>query len=538
MNAKFFDVKKEKQDSVINAALKVFTQYGYKKASTDVIVKEAGISKGLLFHYFDSKKGTYAFIYEYSIRYMTMELMQTVKKSEKDFFEVQRMIEQAKTVVMKNYPYMQQFLSSTKFETHPDAVEAIGDKKNVLQDVYNQIYKQADMTRFADQIDVMRVINMINWMSQGFIRDKFNEPDQDLDAMNEEFGKYLSMLRDHFYNVRSNSSSIGISIASESSMPGISLMDSMRETTNENTESLNSAAADASYTGEINASYQGAIGYPTPNTVEDTSGYMSQPSAETYTEEPVQSSYSSGSFLGSLLRGASVAEASDNKKKEEYIPELSFEERLAAGKRPLVDIPVSENKDEPEEPKEEVAEDTPINQETDNLSAESDAAIPNAAVMYDTEISGGAEAIPEISASETTVPEMISPENAGDYIEYPSLNPASEREVRQITPPEKTIPVYSNNIRPMFAGQQGNGNIGSAISEAPKSQPVQGGYKVQRRTFAEMASEVISEEDREDDLSMMGPAPILPEYHAPAPKNPDDYPNDDGNPPLYYPLKF
>ena len=237
MNAKFFDVKKEKQDSVINAALKVFTQYGYKKASTDVIVKEAGISKGLLFHYFDSKKGTYSFIYEYSIRYMTMELTQTVKKSEKDFFEVQKMIEQAKTVVMKNYPYMQQFLNSTKFETHPDALDAIGPNRNTLQEVYNQIYKQADMTRFADQIDVMRVINMINWMSQGFIRDKFNEPEQDLDAMNEEFGKYLSMLRDHFYNVRNKSNSIssgiGISIADTPATDSISLMDSLREKTNE-----------------------------------------------------------------------------------------------------------------------------------------------------------------------------------------------------------------------------------------------------------------------------------------------------------------
>ena len=50
MNNKFFDLKKEKQDRMINAALKVFAIYGFNKASTDDIVKEAGISKGLLFH--------------------------------------------------------------------------------------------------------------------------------------------------------------------------------------------------------------------------------------------------------------------------------------------------------------------------------------------------------------------------------------------------------------------------------------------------------------------------------------------------------
>ena len=46
------NLKKEKQDRMINAALKVFAMNGYQKASTDDIVKEAGISKGLLFHYF------------------------------------------------------------------------------------------------------------------------------------------------------------------------------------------------------------------------------------------------------------------------------------------------------------------------------------------------------------------------------------------------------------------------------------------------------------------------------------------------------
>ena len=161
MNAKFFDVKKEKQDAIINASLKVFAENGYKKASTDVIVKLAGISKGLLFHYFISKQGLYEFIYDYSVKYMTLELTQSVKKDEKDFFEVLKQIEQAKTRVMKNYPYMQQFLSNVKFETNPEALTALGDVGDAMPPIYNAIYKQADMTRFHDFVDVSRVIQMI-----------------------------------------------------------------------------------------------------------------------------------------------------------------------------------------------------------------------------------------------------------------------------------------------------------------------------------------------------------------------------------------
>ena len=41
MNEKFFDLKKEKQDRMINAALKVFAENGFRRASTDEMVKEA-----------------------------------------------------------------------------------------------------------------------------------------------------------------------------------------------------------------------------------------------------------------------------------------------------------------------------------------------------------------------------------------------------------------------------------------------------------------------------------------------------------------
>ena len=201
MNPKFFDVKKEKQDAIINAALMVFAENGYRKASTDVIVKEAGISKGLLFHYFISKQGLYAFLFDYSVKYMTLELTQSVRKDEKDFFEVQMMIEQARTRVMRNYPYMQQFLNTVRFEDHPEALEALGDQKDAMSAVYNGIYRQTDNSRFKDYVEVGRVIQMISWMSEGFIRDRFHEGEVDLDAMNEEFGKYLTMLKNHLYNI-------------------------------------------------------------------------------------------------------------------------------------------------------------------------------------------------------------------------------------------------------------------------------------------------------------------------------------------------
>ena len=86
MNERFFDLKKDRQDRIINGALKIITENGYRHASTDEMVSAASISKGLLFHYFKSKKGVFQFLYEYSTRYMMIELREPRKRAGCDFF--------------------------------------------------------------------------------------------------------------------------------------------------------------------------------------------------------------------------------------------------------------------------------------------------------------------------------------------------------------------------------------------------------------------------------------------------------------------
>ena len=144
MNSKFFDLKKEKQDRMINAALKVFALQGYRHGSTDDIVREAAVSKGLLFHYFDSKIGVYSFVYDYSARYMILELRTSVSSSEKDLFAVTKQIELAKMHAMKGYPYMQQFLNRAVTEDSCEALVSVEEKRNALRGAYESIDAQID----------------------------------------------------------------------------------------------------------------------------------------------------------------------------------------------------------------------------------------------------------------------------------------------------------------------------------------------------------------------------------------------------------
>lgn len=57
MNKSFLHLPDDKRTTIINAALRVFSQYGYKKSPMNEIAAEAGISKSLLFYYFRYGKG-------------------------------------------------------------------------------------------------------------------------------------------------------------------------------------------------------------------------------------------------------------------------------------------------------------------------------------------------------------------------------------------------------------------------------------------------------------------------------------------------
>ena len=66
MNTRFFELPEERQAAMRNAGLEVFAKQNYAKASMEEAARLAGVSKALLFHYFENKRGFYLYLYEYA----------------------------------------------------------------------------------------------------------------------------------------------------------------------------------------------------------------------------------------------------------------------------------------------------------------------------------------------------------------------------------------------------------------------------------------------------------------------------------------
>ena len=199
MNSKFFDLKKEKQDRMINASLKIFALQGYRHASTDDIVREAAISNGLLFHYFGSKLGVYTFIYDYSVRYISLELKSNVDPKEKDMFLLLKQTEAARMHAMRGYPYMQQFLNRSMSEDVSEALLAIEAKRNVLVETYDAIDRQMDFSTLPVGTDGEKLRKMMDLTIKGLMTERFQDASFQPEMLYEEICGYLDMVRKLIY---------------------------------------------------------------------------------------------------------------------------------------------------------------------------------------------------------------------------------------------------------------------------------------------------------------------------------------------------
>lgn len=206
MLSKFFNLEQEKQERILNAATKEFAEKNYTNASTNEIVKQAGISKGLLFHYFKNKKELYLFLYDYYLELMVNDLFANIDLDEPDIFTKYRSITLIKFELMKKHPEMFNFIRLAFEEESPDIkIELEKRNKDILTSSYSKLASSIDVSKFKEGIDIQKAMNIIFWSLEAFGYQKQEQTkDIPLDQLNledllEEMDGYIEMLKLAFY---------------------------------------------------------------------------------------------------------------------------------------------------------------------------------------------------------------------------------------------------------------------------------------------------------------------------------------------------
>lgn len=200
--SKFYRLEKEKQERIINAALKEFARNGYDKASTNEIVKEAEIAKGSLFSYFNNKKELYLFLLDYVMKLID-QIYAEVGWQETDFFARMRQLGAVKYKIYKKYPSAFNFLKTLAHEDAAEVKPVISKlKKEVVSSGLERSYDNIDWTKFRDDLDREKMIKIIDWTMLCFAEENLNRVGSIEDVGPEilqEADEYFALLKKCFY---------------------------------------------------------------------------------------------------------------------------------------------------------------------------------------------------------------------------------------------------------------------------------------------------------------------------------------------------
>lgn len=192
MNDKFFSLPPEKQEAIINAGFRVFSQNSYRKSPMSEIADAASISKSLLFHYFHNKKELYLFLWNRMEEITLNELKGNGCFDQKDLFDTMYMGLQTKINIMRRYPDLGAFALKGYYENDPAVCTEI--QKSLAKYAFYRsgaMPLNIDPEKFLPGLDLDMMYRNMFWASEGYIWESVQTGKMDVDKMEHDFLKLL-----------------------------------------------------------------------------------------------------------------------------------------------------------------------------------------------------------------------------------------------------------------------------------------------------------------------------------------------------------
>ncbi len=202
MSIRLLDLAPQRRDAILNAALKEFVLRGFDNASTNVIAKEAGISKALMFHYVNNKQELFLFVCDYFKELLNNEYFMKMDFTEGDLFKRLRQSYFLQMELLKQYPWIFEFNklpTITKSEKVNKEFEIRANKKQASCHV--QIFDRMDVSKFRTDLDIEKCKQFILWTNIGFTNQIVDDM-RNAQASNRDYEHILSTIDEYLEELK------------------------------------------------------------------------------------------------------------------------------------------------------------------------------------------------------------------------------------------------------------------------------------------------------------------------------------------------
>jgi TetR/AcrR family transcriptional regulator len=157
-----------RRTALITAAISEFATAGYLAASTNHIVEAAGVSKGLLFHYFGDKKGLYLYAVQTCITEVMRRFDERLGPTSPDLFERLRQYTLTKWSLIEEQPSTFAFLQEAMTDPPAELRDALlASTAEITASTYQRLFQGIDTSTFRPGVTIERAMLLLSWTFDG-----------------------------------------------------------------------------------------------------------------------------------------------------------------------------------------------------------------------------------------------------------------------------------------------------------------------------------------------------------------------------------
>lgn len=194
---KFLALPQEKQNRIVDAAMTLFGEVGYKKAYVSEIASASGISKALVFHYFGNKKGLYSYLVYYTGKIVMTEAQHERDTENKDFFDRAVTTIKFRLSIKSRYPAMNLFMESVYNEDDAEVASDIERLLAIAKDMHSKVeLKSGEESMLKNGVKPHQLVRLVEKYADGIVYGFSSE--SSIDETMSEVSECLNMLRSNF----------------------------------------------------------------------------------------------------------------------------------------------------------------------------------------------------------------------------------------------------------------------------------------------------------------------------------------------------
>ena len=208
MYENFERIPSEQQHRILEACLEEFARNGYEQASTNAIVKRAGIPKGTLFYFFGNKKTLYLYLIDYAVgRYIERNNNQN-EALPPDLFERLLARGELRMQFAIQEPLLYQFFFNAFLHTPEEIRAEMAVRYGEYATASRQLlYDGLDLSKFKEDINIEMAIDLTNLVLEGIFSRYAQQlsqgtPEQALafvEQLTTQVRSYFELLKSGFY---------------------------------------------------------------------------------------------------------------------------------------------------------------------------------------------------------------------------------------------------------------------------------------------------------------------------------------------------